>query len=110
MPEATLFEPPRPRKEDIKPGMSNVTVRSKRNRGGGGACDTEPNFNQRTFCFVYTADILHYHAGHDCVDCADGAGHHVLSEAQGELAQAVVKRGDCGRLETGTPWAQSRAE
>lgn len=80
VPEATLFEPARPRKEDIKPGMSNVTVRSDRRYLVWYFLDQ--------FSF---SDILHHYAGNDRLHCADRARHHVLPETQGELAQTVVE-------------------
>lgn len=85
IPSAEIFEAPRERKEDPKPGMSNVKVRHNNSHSFV--------YNQFQFGFLSFstfADLLPDSIWHDLCDSFCRFGHFILSKAKGIITKTVV--------------------
>lgn len=85
VPQAEAVEPPRERKDDIKPGMSNIKVIYHRQHN----CPVSIFQAVALFHFSHT-DFLHDFVRNDLRHCAGRIGHHVVSETQRVVQKIVV--------------------
>lgn len=86
VPQAEAVEPPRERKDDLKPGMSNIKVLYQR----------QNQFRVSTFpCYWFFpffsySDFLLDFVRNDLRHCAGRIGHYVVSKTQGVVEKIVV--------------------
>lgn len=82
IPEALLFEAPRPRTDDVKPGMSNIKVRE----GEKAFFFLEENSH-----FHSRSDFPHPTTRNDSSCCSDDIRNYVLPTTEGEFQKIVVE-------------------